>query len=501
MPDKGEVLQVKQWFEQRKETWIPEKSSGENHKEDSGELRMPFFEKDPDWSKFHSYYFEDGRKVYEIPLKNAEVFLPSDVMNSLNVEENGKSIIQNILFVESPSANGTFYMPLIARYYPSAEVDVKDFQEIYYNKIPVDWSGTLDIWTYDERFFVGFVIEDGQITTTRHPDIASSIENSSKKDPSINHLVSCQRYRITIVIYNIVCAGANNCHVTQGETEYRYVTECTVSSGAGPSLGGIDSIYNYPGSGGGGATGTIGSSDDIEVKVPPLPPARVVIQLDDSFRQNRREVCLLNKLRDNGYFEAMASKFEGVSPGIELKLFLTSLGNPSINGQAQWRGKGRPMHITINEQNFHTRSSLEVARTILHEMLHADFYRALNTSDPDGQDMQFRDTFDSYVKMYMGTGDQHHNLMANEYLDVMADILADIHKSLDYAEFSEFMKDVYPNGIPKSFYKSLAWEGLDGTIAFQLMKNMKLPPPLKSEYDKYKLNKDFIRNYGTKNCK
>ena len=84
------------------------------------------------------------------------------------------------------------------------------------------------------------------------------------------------------------------------------------------------------------------------------------------------------------------------------------------------------MYITINEQNFHNRSSLEVARTILHEMLHADFYRALNTNHPDGQDMQFRDTFDSYVKMYMGTGDQHHNLMANEYLDVMADILADI---------------------------------------------------------------------------
>lgn len=52
----------------------------------------------------------------------------------------------------------------------------------------------------------------------------------------------------------------------------------------------------------------------------------------------------------------------------------------------------------------------------------------------------------------------------------------------------------------KGFYNSLAWEGLDGTIAFQLMKNMKLPPPLKSEYEKYNEAKMFIRDLGSKSC-
>ncbi|GHB45089.1 hypothetical protein GCM10008106_27550 [Mongoliitalea lutea] len=59
-----------------------------------------------------------------------------------------------------------------------------------------------------------------------------------------------------------------------------------------------------------------------------------------------------------------------------------------------------------------------------------------------------------------------------------------------------FGRDLLING----FYKSLAWEGLDGTIAFQLMKNMKLPPPLKSEYEKYNEAKMLIRALGSKSC-
>lgn len=267
-------------------------------------------------------------------------------MNSLNVEENGKSIIQNILFVESPSANGTFYMPLIARYYPSAELDIKDFQEIYYNKIPADWSGTLDIWTYDERFFVGFGIEDGQITTTRHPDIASSIENSSKKDPSINHLVSCQRYRITIVIHNIVCAGANNCHVTQGETEYRYVTECTVSGGAGPSSGSLDPIYNYPGSGGGGATGTIGDSGDIEVIVPLIPTPKVIKRLNCIELKNThgREPKDLWQFR-NQYYNKTYEEIINIEKSNSLSFINSQAGGP---GNSEKNGYFRYVRDPLN---------------------------------------------------------------------------------------------------------------------------------------------------------
>ncbi|GHB45102.1 hypothetical protein [Mongoliitalea lutea] len=399
---------MKQWFEQRKETWIPEKTGNDTYREDSGELRMPFFEKDPDWSKFHSCYFEDGRKVYEIPLKNAEVFLPSDVMNSLNVEAHGTSIIQNILFVESPSVNGTFYMPLIARYYPSAEQDIKDFQEIYYNKIPADWSGTLDIWTYDERFFVGFGIEDGQILTTRHPDIASSLENSSKKDPSINHLVSCQRYRITIVIHNIVCAGANNCHVTQGETEYRYVTECTVSSGAGPSLGGVDPIYNYPGSGGGGAIGTIGDSGNTETRVPVLMRPKVTNKLTNPCASQIFIETLRNY--DNDF---RIPPIVGNLNGTIMKMFEDAskipyeINNGKINGNGLTTNINGTITVTLNDSYLNSATQLSIARTIIHENVHAYFLYMAKTNT------NFAEGLDNFAKEnnIFNLPNAHHELM------------------------------------------------------------------------------------------
>jgi hypothetical protein len=104
---------------------------------------------------------------------------------------------------------------------------------------------------------------------------------------------------------------------------------------------------------------------------------------------------------------------------------------------------------------------------------------------PSSDEILFKVTIDQYVKMYIGTADQHHNLMAYRCLDILADILADIHNKLDYVAFAHVVKDVYPNGIPKSFYKSLAWEGLDGTLAFQIMKKIKVDPSIKSPFQKY----------------
>lgn len=134
---------------------------------------------------------------------------------------------------------------------------------------------------------------------------------------------------------------------------------------------------------------------------------------------------------------------------------------------------------------------------VIHQVFHAEFYKDVKTTMPSSGDVLFRDTFDQYI--YMGTADQHHNLMADRYLDVMADILADIHKKLDYVAFAQVMKDVYPNGIPKSFYKSLAWEGLTGTLAFQIMKNVKVNPPLKSPFQKYEEAKR-LSQMGLKTC-
>lgn len=111
------VAKVRAWFEENKtKLRLPER--GSNLRTESQELILPFFEKEPDWDKFHHYYFPDGREVFEISLENTQKFVPSTASD--NDQENlAKRMIQNILFVKHPTENR--FDPLIVRYYPDEE--------------------------------------------------------------------------------------------------------------------------------------------------------------------------------------------------------------------------------------------------------------------------------------------------------------------------------------------------------------------------------------------
>ena len=73
-----------------------------------------------------------------------------------NVED---LVIQNIMFISHPTEHR--FDPVIARYYPDGEGSIADFENISYNSIPPLWSGSLEVFTYDERFFVGFKFLEG----------------------------------------------------------------------------------------------------------------------------------------------------------------------------------------------------------------------------------------------------------------------------------------------------------------------------------------------------
>ena len=69
--ENGELMKVKSWFDENKtKLRLPERDS--NLRTESEELILPFFEKEPDWDKFHHYYFPDGSEVFEVSLENGE---------------------------------------------------------------------------------------------------------------------------------------------------------------------------------------------------------------------------------------------------------------------------------------------------------------------------------------------------------------------------------------------------------------------------------------------
>ncbi len=230
--------------------------------------------------------------------------------------------------------------------------------------------------------------------------------------------------------------------------------------------------------------------------LPTLLPEDQIFK-DPSFEGTTAD-CIYEKLKSIEGFGGLASKFEGLGTEFDVKLKIGQTQNNTVNAETRYKGVGQPIEITFNQGKMN-RSAIQVGRTIVHEMVHAEMYRAINAANPTEVELDFRETFNAYVMMYRGSGDQQHNAMANEWVTEMGSILSDVHQQLDPARSNSFKNLFYPNGIPDHFYESLAWEGLEGTLAWNLMQNITAPSTMVSPKD---VIAQDLRNAeaGLKNC-
>ena len=177
------------------------------------------------------------------------------------------------MFVENKE-NGRFD-PLIARYYPNNKSSVRNFDEIYYNKIDLEWSGIVDIWTYDERHFIGFEVKNGVLENYFTYDFGDK-PNSRKSNTRENFdMVDCVRIP-TYVTYSS-SGDTYETHVVTITQQYANI--CTSGGGSNSSTGIIDPVYyiylntTY--------TDDIGGyGGEITYTPPPIPDPLTVVTLD-----------------------------------------------------------------------------------------------------------------------------------------------------------------------------------------------------------------------------
>ena len=186
----------------------------------------------------------------------------------------------------------------------------------------------------------------------------------------------------------------------------------------------------------------------------------VQIIKDPSFKETVAD-CIYEKLLSINGFKDLASKFEGLGTEFDVLLKIGTTQSVTANGQTWYKGPNQAIEITFNKDRIN-RSTLEVARTIVHEMIHAEMFRALNTQGLADSDLSFKETFEEYTRQFFGDEDIHHSYMADYWVDKMADLLELIHPQLGKSSFENYMNysEGYPNGVPKDFYKAIAWEGL-----------------------------------------
>ncbi|GAA4106238.1 hypothetical protein GCM10022393_00580 [Aquimarina addita] len=190
---------------------------------------------------------------------------------------------------------------------------------------------------------------------------------------------------------------------------------------------------------------------------------------DLSFSSSKAN-CVYEKLESRSdSFKNIINNFKSPDP-VSLDLLFTvspipndAFGN-EINGQTYVPNQNGVIKITLNETNLDERTELGLARTIIHEAIHADMHRHLIAILNNGitfdnltstqlneltESNRFPELFDA-INLY-GLNYYQHELMTQRYLGVIAEAL----KDYDNASRSD------------GFYIDIAWEGLQRTTKFR----------------------------------
>ncbi|MFC5192938.1 hypothetical protein ACFPIK_14270 [Algoriphagus aquatilis] len=458
LEESGQIQQVKSWFETNKSKLrLPKK--GNNLRTDSQELILPFFEKEPDWDKFHHYYFPDGREVFEVSLSNATKYFPASIIENFPNENPEDYMVQNIMFVKHPTENR--FDPLIARYYPSDEYSKNHQKNIAYKQIDQYWSGRLDIFTYDEHHFIGFLIEDGEIINTL----------SYGKQAEANGRISgdCQT-----VIKEVV--WATNEPGSEEDDPYGYVvtyhsiliaqTTCS-GSGSYTPTGGTQVINGEPYYSFGATDPGINCGGYCEYIVPVVSrPSSIILNLltnpcaSDIFKQLKKNSLLKSSI---GNLNSMNNIIQLLDSANNFEFFIKNVDftSPQYNPSANAITRARPVFnettgkyevtIEINNDYLNSATKLSIARTMLHEMVHAYLVYSFKTGI-DG-------TFNSSLQQYSLNGGNdldffHHNWMA-KYIDAIGYSLAEWNRRFGNSIIND-----------RNYYDEIAWGGLSAR-AFQ----------------------------------
>lgn len=472
----AQIAPVRAWFEANKGSLrLPER--GSSFRTESQELILPFFEKEPDWDQVHHYFFPDGREVFEVNLENKEIFIPS-LGEQQQDHQLARRSIQNILFVKHPTE--ARFDPLIVRYYPDLENSKRDFKDINYQMIDEKWSGTVDLFTYDEHFFIGFEIHKGSILSTREVEVAGASGRSAVGAEQLDFRCSVTTTDWIQFIYN----KETNAWVVQVLSPTR-----TYSCAQGGTKGADETDPSRSYSFYGGNSFPVGAGGYSPPDVP-LPMLRIYI--DSSITDDPRLSCIVDKLALSEFVSSIAefTKTKGQNSPVTLKLGNTS----GLNGQAEKNPDGT-FTIVINEETVAGMSSLAFAKSIFHELVHVEIWRALEnggiTPLPN-----FPANLDAFIKLYGSDKESHHSYMAEVLLPSMGRELMLLHQTHfpeDFKKLNDYATYAYPKGVSINYYINLFWGGLKGSKAYDAFEKSSL-------WENYKRDRDELFSLMSKKC-
>ena len=197
--------------------------------------------------------------------------------------------------------------------------------------------------------------------------------------------------------------------------------------------------------------------------------------------------CVYKKLESTSTgFKNAIKKFDGEFPVSHLKLEESTNLSSNVNAETS-PPASYLITITLNSNNLN-RPNLSIARTIIHEVIHAEMFRKILSIIDNGGDLNgltrsqwtnklsngdYPGIFDYYSRY--GVNGMQHQQMASHYISTI----------------SNYLKSFQP-GLSQDVYDSMAWTGLKNTTAWN-----SLSPSKKTEITN---TVNAFNNNGSENC-
>jgi hypothetical protein len=140
-------------------------------------------------------------------------------------------------------------------------------------------------------------------------------------------------------------------------------------------------------------------------------------------------------------------------------------------------------------------SSLAFAKSIFHELVHVEIWRALENGGITPLP-HFPANLDAFDKLYGSNENAHHSYMAEVLIPTMGRELMLLHQTHFPEEFKKFNDHVtwaYPKGVSVDFYENLFWGGMDGTKAYEEFKKS-------TKFSNYQRDVNLLSTNLTQKC-
>jgi hypothetical protein len=241
--------------------------------------------------------------------------------------------------------------------------------------------------------------------------------------------------------------------IANGTTCAYVVTSYTTWSSCYQSMSNTDlSSFDYSGLFGGSGTGSSTNTqeaDEWENKVDA-----------DSLKKDPCANAVYSKLKSTHIMYNLLKNFMKEKPVIDLVWDVEpadSLSVPNASAETQLDNYLTNVKITLNQTYLDSASPISIARTMIHESIHAELYRKMVSVGMNPSIKDFPGLFD-YYQRYENSSAQH-NLMADFYIPLIIQGLKEF----------DGQQGIDTSSRPLNFYEGMAWGGLTRTDAWNSM--------------------------------